>query len=280
MGTGRDVGITKTMSEKRTIGSIRRQLESSRQDLERLRVREASYESQKPLMEAVWDLEGKLASAEATQETRRALLTGVTIFIAAVSAVVSAVAAWETHRQAVLAGQQLQLTVTQLQAQTGPEVDVRLDRKTGELVIENSGAVPVIEGSVAAEVHTFVNGLRRSNGSTPLECRWSRLGPAEAKRCSLQEAAAVAMQDAQMVEKALAKSAKVEVLDPVVVARVQYRREADRRLFSKTLALVAMCCGANGKPTLFPGLGVPKEVDDAIGDIALGSLAKPRRLGR
>lgn len=268
------------MSGMRTIGSIRRQLESSRQDLERLRVRGAPYEAQKPLMEAVWDLEKELAAAEAKQERRRALATGLTVFIAAGSAAVSAVAAWETHRQAALAGQQLQLTVTQLQAQMGPEVDVRLDRKTGELLVENSGAVPVIEGSVAAEAHAFVNGLRRSKGSVPLECRWSRLGTGESKRCSLQEAADVAMQDAQMVEKVIAKSAKVEVLDPVVVATVQYRREADRRLFSKTVALVATCCGANGKPTLFPGLGVPKEVDDAIRDIALGSLAKPRRLGR
>jgi hypothetical protein len=264
------------MSGNRTIGSIRRQLEESRNDLEGLRTRERSYDAQKPLMKAVWDLEKELAAAELAQEKRRAWAMGVTVIIAAASAVASAIGAVATHRQAVLAGQQLQLTVTQLHAQMGPEVDVRLDRRTDELLIENTGAVPVIEGAVTGEVHIFVNGLRRAMGSAPPICQWSRLGPGESKRCSLKEAAAAAMQDAREFER----SANGALLDPVVVAQVHYRREADRKLFSKTSALVALCCGADGKPTLFPGFGVPKEVDDAIGDVALGSLARPRRPGR
>ncbi len=175
------------------------------------------------------------------------------------------------------------LTRDLLHAQIQPEFEAHLDDGTDtDLVLENLGQVPIIDVRIDVETHTFIGAKRKSfgrNGSPA--CRLGRLDPGASHRCSLAEAASQAMKEAKMLYRTLATAGEVpqeSLLDPIVVARVSYRRAVDGKAFKTTLAFAALCCGPKGEATLHGGLGVPKDVDDAIRDLAFGSLSEPRRL--
>jgi hypothetical protein len=174
------------------------------------------------------------------------------------------------------------LTRDLLHAQIQPELEARLDRTTTEFVLDNPGSVPIVDLRVDVQGHTFIDGKRRTFGglgSSP--CRVGRLEPGASARCALGDAAAQALNEAVMYDQTLVKAGKIDPespVDPVVVARVSYRRRVDGKQFRTTHAFVALCCGPKGEATLHSGLGVPKDVDDAIRDLAFGSLSEPRRL--
>lgn len=174
------------------------------------------------------------------------------------------------------------LTRDLLHAQIQPEHEVDLDRAKTELVIANPGPVPIVDVRVEVQQHTFIGGKRKGFGRAGAPaCAPGPIDPGATYRCSLADAASQAVREGEMDYRTLASAKELQpgaILDPVVVARIRYRRAVDRKAFTTTLAFTALCCGPKGEASLFGGLGVSKDVDDAIRDLAFGSLSEPRRL--